>query len=133
MVYFDKDERAFKPIDKDVKKYISGGKMVLPWGTYVIMSTEEYNAFYASRPKRARLQVRDDGYPEWLEIQTTAEEYRAQYEKAVDSKIREKYTVSQELSILRQRDSKPDEYATYNTYCEECKAIARAEIYGDKT
>lgn len=133
MIYFDKDERAFKPIDKDVEKYISGGKMVLPWGTYVIMSTEEYNAFYASRPKRARLQVRDDGYPEWLEIQTTAEEYRAQYEKAVDSKIREKYTVSQELSILRQRDSKPDEYATYNTYCEECKAIARAEIYGDKT
>lgn len=133
MVYFDTEERAFKPIKESAMKYISGNKVALPWGTYVIMSTEEYNAFYASRPKRARLQVRDDGYPEWLEIQTTAEEYRVKYEKAVDSKIREKYTVSQELSILRQRDSKPDEYATYNTYCEQCKTIARAEIYGDKT
>ena len=132
MIYFDKDERAFKPIDKDVEKYISGGKMVLPWGTYVIMSTEEYNAFYASRPKRARLQVRDDGYPEWLEIQPAAEEYRAKYEKTVDSKIREKYTLSQELAILRQQTEKPEEYAEYFAYCEQCKAQAKIETYGEQ-
>ena len=43
------------------------------------------------------------------------------YSEAVDNAIRERYSVSQEFAILRQRDSKPDEYAEYYAYCEECK------------
>lgn len=50
------------------------------------------------------------------------------YDELVDSKIREKYSVSQEFAILRQRDTKPTEFAEYNAYCEQCKAEARAEI-----
>ena len=50
------------------------------------------------------------------------------YDELVDSKIRARYTVSQEFSILRQRDTKPDEFAEYNAYCEQCKAEARAEL-----
>lgn len=50
------------------------------------------------------------------------------YDELVDSKIRARYTVSQEFSILRQRDTKPDEFAEYNTYCEQCKAEAKAEL-----
>ena len=33
----------------------------------------------------------------------------------------EKYNVNQELAILRQRDTKPQEFAEYNEYVEQCK------------
>lgn len=52
------------------------------------------------------------------------------YEKTVEMNIRRTYSLSQELAILRQRDSKPEEYAEYNAYCEECKAQAKKEVYG---
>lgn len=50
------------------------------------------------------------------------------YDELVDSKIRARYTIGQELAILRQRDIKPEEFAEYNAYCEQCKAEARAEL-----
>lgn len=50
------------------------------------------------------------------------------YDELVDSKIRARYTISQEFAILRQRDTKPEEFAGYNAYCEQCKAEARAEL-----
>lgn len=50
------------------------------------------------------------------------------YEELVDSKIRARYTISQEFAILRQRDTKPEEFAEYNAYCEQCKAEAKAEL-----
>jgi hypothetical protein len=43
------------------------------------------------------------------------------YEQKVSCLIREKYTQDEEFALLRQRDSKPEEFAEYNTYCEECK------------
>ena len=46
----------------------------------------------------------------------------------VDELIRKRYSVSAELAILRQRDVKPDEFAAYNAYAEECKARAKAEL-----
>jgi hypothetical protein len=51
-----------------------------------------------------------------------------EYERLIIKRIRERYTLNQELAILRQRDSKPDEFATYNAYVEECKAIAKQEL-----
>ncbi len=39
--------------------------------------------------------------------------------------IRKRYTVNQELAILRQRDTKPEEFAEYNAYVEQCKAEAK--------
>ncbi len=50
------------------------------------------------------------------------------YESRVSALIRAKYTLNQELSILRQRDTKPAEFAEYNAYAEECKAKAKAEL-----
>ena len=35
--------------------------------------------------------------------------------------IRAKYDVNDEIAILRQKDTKPDEYATYNAYIEQIK------------
>lgn len=49
------------------------------------------------------------------------------YDEAVHSKIRERYTDSQEFAILRQKDEKPEEYAEYYAYCEECKAFVKAK------
>lgn len=47
------------------------------------------------------------------------------YGDAVNEKIRDRYSESQELAILRQRDEKPDEYAEYFAYCEECKSYVK--------
>lgn len=52
------------------------------------------------------------------------------YKSAIVTKIRERYSLDDELAIARQRDSKPEEYAEYNAYCEECKSVARKEVYG---
>lgn len=52
----------------------------------------------------------------------------AAYEAEVERLIRTRYSVSAELAILRQRDTKPDEFETYNTFAESCKAEARAAL-----
>ena len=75
--------------------------------------------------------------PLWKEI--TEQEYleltkpkeiniKPSYEDLVISKIRKKYTLDEELAILRQRDTKPKEFADYNDYCEACKQSAKIEI-----
>ena len=53
------------------------------------------------------------------------------YEERVVELIRQRYTVNQELAILRQRDTKADEFGEYNSYVEECKATARKDIFGE--
>ena len=45
-----------------------------------------------------------------------------EYENNVVTLIRKKYNVNQELAILRQREVKPQEFAEYNEYVEQCKA-----------
>lgn len=47
------------------------------------------------------------------------------YEDKVDSLIRGRYSLSEELGILRQKDVKRAEYDAYFAYCEQCKAEAR--------
>lgn len=69
-------------------------------------------------------------------IEMTAEEL-AEYEKnreintlpfeqRVVARIREKYSIDDELAILRQRDTKPEEFAEYNAFVEQIKAEERA-------
>lgn len=43
------------------------------------------------------------------------------YEQRIVNRIREKYSVDDELAILRQRESKPDEFAAYNDFVEQIK------------
>lgn len=47
------------------------------------------------------------------------------YEDKVDSLIRNRYSLSEELGILRQKDVKEAEYDAYFAYCEQCKAEAK--------
>lgn len=53
---------------------------------------------------------------------------KQEYEALIVSYIRERYSINDELSIIRQRDSKPDEFAEYNRYVEECKVRAKESI-----
>ncbi len=50
------------------------------------------------------------------------------YENLIIKEIRKRYSVNQELAILRQRDVKPEEFAKYNAFVEECKAKIKAEL-----
>lgn len=43
-------------------------------------------------------------------------------------KIRERYDQDDENAILRQRDTKPDEFAAYNEYVEQCKTAVKEEL-----
>lgn len=55
---------------------------------------------------------------------------QAKYENLVERYIRQKYSISQELAILRQKESKIEEFNAYNDYAEYCKAKAKMEVYG---
>lgn len=50
------------------------------------------------------------------------------YESEIIRKIRNRYTVNQELAILRQRDTKPEEFAEYNDFVEKCKKKVKEEL-----
>jgi hypothetical protein len=49
------------------------------------------------------------------------QEKQVMYESEIIALIRKKYTIDQELAILRQRDTKPQEFDLYNDYVEDCK------------
>lgn len=55
---------------------------------------------------------------------TEREDYVAHLERL----IRKRYSISAELAILRQRDTKPEEFAEYNTYVEQCKSEVKKEL-----
>lgn len=57
-----------------------------------------------------------------------AELIEQQYGNKVSALIRKKYSLNAELAILRQRDTKPEEYAVYNAYAEECKNQVKKEL-----
>ena len=50
------------------------------------------------------------------------------YKQALVERIRQKYSLDDELAVLRQRDTKPEEFAAYNDYIESCKAALKAEL-----
>ena len=79
-------------------------------GIYRKMTADELSAMDAERSEAERQY--------WL---------NTPYDEAVNTEIRKHYTASQEFALLRQREEKPDEYAAYYAYCEECKAFVKAQ------
>ena len=55
-------------------------------------------------------------------------EAKIEYENKIVSLIRKKYNINQELAILRQRDTKPQEFAEYNEYVEQCKRQVKISL-----
>lgn len=84
------------------------------------------NILYSGIPTEEQLEQL--GYYEIQESYSTPVQYLPTYEELVVQKIREQYSIDDEIALLRQRDSKPEEFAQYNTFCEACKTAARAEV-----
>ncbi len=55
-----------------------------------------------------------------------------EYGALVNRKIRARYSLSEELSILRKKEDDPDAFAAYHSFAEACKKEAKAEIYGEE-
>lgn len=53
---------------------------------------------------------------------------QAQYKQRVKQLIRQRYTLEDEVGLLRQQIDKDDEYKEYYAYCELCKTKAKAEL-----
>lgn len=70
--------------------------------------------------------------PEATEDGTETSPAQMDYGETVNGLIRRKYTLSEELAILRQRDTKAEEFEAYNTYAESCKEEARLLIEKQK-
>lgn len=60
-------------------------------------------------------------------VEPSAEE---RYKERIIALIRERYSMDDEIALLRQRDSKPEEFDEYNTFVESCKQTAHIEVYG---
>lgn len=82
-----------------------------------VMATLQIGGEWVANPTLEAFLV--DGWREYITPEPTP--YQPTYEERVVELIRLRYDVNAELAILRQRDSKPEEFAEYNAYCEECK------------
>ena len=88
------------------------------------MTLEEFDNLMCEQANGKELKVIDKRVVA-VERVFTQEELEArkqqEYEEAIVELIRRKYSLNQELAILRQRDSKPSEFSEYNAYVEQCK------------
>lgn len=50
---------------------------------------------------------------------------KEEYNNLIVKLIREKYSINDELAILRQQTTKPIEFEEYNSYVEQCKVKAK--------
>lgn len=64
---------------------------------------------------------------------TAARSAEVAYKARIIALIRARYDQDDETAILRQRDTKPDEFAAYNVFVEACKAQAKAEAATETT
>lgn len=132
MKYWIKEVNGFtskqKPMEYTTNE--SGEQVISPdYEPYPEYTDEEVEALFAAAFEQKAVIKDVDGVPTLVkreEPELTPEQIREKYESEVNERIREKYTLSQELAILRQRDTKPEEYNAYNAYCEACKAEAKA-------
>lgn len=53
------------------------------------------------------------------------------YTQRVGQLVRARYSINDELAILRQREDKPEEFRAYNDFAEACKVQAHREVYGE--
>lgn len=136
MKYWIKEVNGFTSQQKPIEYIIneSGEQAISPdYEPYPEYTDGQVEMMFAAAAEQNAMIKDVNGVPTLVaRPEPTAEEKQAIYENYVNSLIREKYTLSQELAILRQRDSKPEEYAEYNKYCEACKTQAKIEVYGEQ-
>ena len=103
------------------------------------MVTKQNNEIFSTEQKYVHIIGTDNYFKRGLAIGLSVEQCEevdeipnsindTEYGNQVNELIRAKYSLSEELSLLRQRDSKQEEYQKYNTYCEECKKTVKDKI-----
>jgi hypothetical protein len=60
--------------------------------------------------------------------EVSPESWEILYATKISNKIHKKYSRDAELSILRQRDEKPEEFAAYYAFAEQCKKEVKDEM-----
>lgn len=68
------------------------------------------------------------GWEEYTPEETASKEYVPTYEEKVVELIRRRYSIDDEIAILRQKDTKQEEYQEWYDYCESCKAQAKGNV-----
>lgn len=53
---------------------------------------------------------------------------KSEYDAEVERLIALRYSYGKEIEVNRERDSKPEQFAAYMAYVEECKATVRANL-----
>ena len=110
--------------------YADKGKVLRRIADKVIVGTEYWLGYIyyigGERLLEPKLEVAED-FEELTEWQVIQEKLSA-CNSLVEQYIREKYSVSDELAIQRQRDTKPEEFEEYFRYCEDCKIRAKQEL-----
>lgn len=99
---------------------VAGGK---------VMATLEIDGVWTSNPTLEAFYA--DGWQDWIVPVPEPPTKEQQYKWRVVELIRQRYDADDETALLRQRESKAEEFAVYNTYCEDCKKQAHQEIYGE--
>lgn len=112
--------------NKKIMKYWKKGFYDEPQGGAVEITEEYYNQLLEGQSTGFEIQENTENYPILVKIEPII--IAPTYEELVEISIRERYTVSQELAILRQKEEKPDEYQIYYAYAEECKSRAKDKL-----
>lgn len=100
------------------------------------MITKQNNEIFSTEEKYVHIKNTDVYFKRGLAIGLSVEQCEEvdeipqitntkAYEEKVDSLIRGRYSLSEELGILRQKEVKKAEYDAYFAYCEQCKAEAK--------
>lgn len=100
------------------------------------MITKENNEIFSTAGKFVHIIGTDNYFKRGLAIGLSVEQCEEvdeipqtintkAYEDKVDSLIRNRYSLSEELGILRQKEVKKAEYDAYFAYCEQCKTEAK--------
>lgn len=108
------------------------------------MIKKENNEIFSTEGKYVHIKGTDSYFKRGLAIGLSVEQCEevdeipqtindTEYGNQVNELIRAKYSLSEELSLLRQRDSKQEEYQKYNAYCEECKKTIKDKMNEGET
>ena len=79
-------------------------------------------------PGRMKLQPYDIEVSRTDKIVTIKRYSSKSYEEIVEDMVKTKYSLAQEIAILRQQYTKIDEYNEYYQFVEQCKALAKEFI-----
>lgn len=116
----------------EIREYAGLSEMAAPEGYYLTQANDDPNLARICCTRRILLP--GEQVARWRlataeekDRYTPASEPLPAYEQQVEALIRQQYSVSDELAILRQRDTKPKEFKAYFEYCEQCKAEAKRE------